>query len=89
MGRRINVADRIFAFEFDATGHSTDLRDLPAGPERIAVSDCARLRFEYLRVFQFEFLVGVRRNRKDARLKQILARVFQQPGSRWRLTISS
>src|SRR5262245_17767734 len=34
----------------------------------------------YLRVSYLELLVGVRKDRKDAGLKEILACVFQQPG---------
>src|SRR6185503_14320926 len=49
----------------------------PACAERIAISNGAALVVEHLRISQFDLFIAVRRDRKDARLKQILACIFE------------
>src|SRR5205085_9120010 len=49
-----------------------------ARAERITISDRARFGAQDLRVSQLKFFVRVWRDREDARLKEILARVFEE-----------
>src|SRR5687768_1859680 len=78
MTRRVNVALWFFALQFDTTRYRTNLRRLSSGPQWITVGHSGGIRFEYLRVLQFKFFIGMRWNRKDAGLKQIFPGVFQQ-----------
>src|ERR1044072_9192783 len=78
--RRVNVSQRLFAFDFNSSGNRTDLSYLPAGAQWITIGDSSTFSANHLRVCDFEFLIRVWKNRKDACLKQILAGVLEQSG---------
>ena len=78
MARTVDIANRLFGFDVNAAIDLANLRQVMACAKRVTIRDRAGFGLQDLRVGQLQLLVRVRRDGKDAGLKEVFACIFKK-----------